>query len=376
MPDDSAIDALLAAARQRLDRVHPTDLAREIDAGALVVDTRPIEQRRRDGELPGAIVVDRNVLEWRLDPSCPHHLPEVTDVGRRIVLVCNEGFSSSLAAATLRDLGLGRATDLIGGFQAWSQVAGRHVHSERRIHLAADHTDATSDERWLASAFPFIREHLPAAPARVLELGCGPLGGFVPQLRAHGFDALGIDPQAPEGIDFQQTEFENADMSRPADVLVACASLHHVADLADVVDRIASVLAPTGALIVVEWAWERFDEETARWCFARLGPDDDNAEPGWLRRHRDDWAASGQPWDSYLAAWAEHERLHRGEVIVRTLQARFDTRLLENGPYFYADLARTTAEDEQAAIDAELIHPTCIRFIGKPKTSRAVSVLR
>jgi SAM-dependent methyltransferase len=367
MPDDSAVDALLEAARQRLDRVHPRDLAQEVDAGALVVDTRPIEQRRRDGELPGAIVVDRNVLEWRLDPSCPHHTPEVTDVGRRIILVCNEGFSSSLAAATLRDLGLERATDLIGGFQAWSQVTEGPRRSERRTHQA-DHTDATADERWLASTFPFVRQHLPASPARVLEIGCGPLGGFVPELRAHGYDALGIDPQAPEGIDFQQTEFENADISQPADVVVACASLHHVADLADVVDRIASALAPPGALIVVEWAWERFDEETARWCFARLGPDDDSAEPGWLRRHRNDWAASGQSWDSYLAGWAEHERLHRGEVIVRTLQARFDTRLLANGPYFYADLARTTADDEQAAIEAEQIQATCIRYVGQPRS--------
>ena len=365
MPDDSAIDGLLEAARQRLDRVHPTDLAREIDAGALVVDTRPIEQRRRDGELPGAIVVDRNVLEWRLDPSCPHHLPEVTDVRRRIILVCNEGFSSSLAAATLHDLGLECATDLIGGFQAWSQLAGGTGQSERRTHQA-NHTHATADERWLASTFPFIREHLPAAPARVLEIGCGPLGGFVPELRAHGYDALGIDPQAPEGIDFQQTEFEHADISQPADVVVACTSLHHMADLADVVDRIASVLAPTGALIVVEWAWERFDEETARWCFARLGPDDDSTEPGWLRRHLDDWSAAGQPWDSYLAMWAGQEGLHRGDSILQAVQARFDTHALTRGPYFFADLDGCTEAAEQDAIDTEHIQPTGIRYAGRP----------
>jgi len=93
--------------------------------GALVVDVRPVEQRERDGELPGALVVDRNVLEWRLDPSSPHRLPEADSAAdRRVILVCNEGFSSSLAAATLQQLGLFRATDLVGGYQS---LLGRSV---------------------------------------------------------------------------------------------------------------------------------------------------------------------------------------------------------------------------------------------------------
>jgi rhodanese-related sulfurtransferase len=115
----SAIDCLLAAARADLDRVQPTELAAEMTAGALVVDIRPVEQRSRDGALPGAVVIDRNVLEWRLDPSSPHHIPNANGTERRIIVVCNEGFSSSLAAATLRQLGLPNATDLVGGFQAW-----------------------------------------------------------------------------------------------------------------------------------------------------------------------------------------------------------------------------------------------------------------
>lgn len=115
----SAVDELLIRARTRLDRVTAESLAAELATGALVVDTRPVEQRGRDGTLPGAIVVDRNVLEWRLDPTSPHRLPAVTDHDQRIVIVCNEGYSSSLAAATLQDLGLHRATDLAGGYQAW-----------------------------------------------------------------------------------------------------------------------------------------------------------------------------------------------------------------------------------------------------------------
>ena len=81
------------------------------------MDIRPVEQRTRDGELPGAVVVDRNVLEWRLDPTSPHRIPEVTGPDQPIVLVCNEGYASSLAALSLQKLGLASATDLDGGFQ-------------------------------------------------------------------------------------------------------------------------------------------------------------------------------------------------------------------------------------------------------------------
>jgi rhodanese-related sulfurtransferase len=118
-----AIDQVLARARAGLDRVQVEELAAELAAGALLVDTRPVEQRDRDGELPGAVVVDRNVLEWRLDPTSPHRIPEATDRERRVIIVCNEGFSSSLAAATLRELGLVRATDLVGGYQGWLRVS-------------------------------------------------------------------------------------------------------------------------------------------------------------------------------------------------------------------------------------------------------------
>jgi rhodanese-related sulfurtransferase len=113
-----AIDSLLARARAGLDRVHVEDLDAELAAGAWLVDTRPVEQRERDGEIPGATVIDRNVLEWRLDPTSSARLPEADDPDRRVILFCNEGYSSSLAAATLRELGLRRATDLVGGYQA------------------------------------------------------------------------------------------------------------------------------------------------------------------------------------------------------------------------------------------------------------------
>ncbi len=112
-----SIDELLDEARSKLDRVSVANLDEAVAGGALLVDTRPVAQRERDGELPGAIVIDRNVLEWRLDPQSDDRIAE-TSYERRIILVCNEGYSSSLAAATLREIGLD-ATDLEGGYLAW-----------------------------------------------------------------------------------------------------------------------------------------------------------------------------------------------------------------------------------------------------------------
>ena len=125
--DMCSIEQILALARTRLDRVEPEELETERCAGALIVDIRPIEQRARDGELPGAFVIDRNVLEWRLDPACEHHIADLVQYDTRIVIVCNEGYQSSLAAALLRDVGLHRATDLVGGFQAWLRLTAHET---------------------------------------------------------------------------------------------------------------------------------------------------------------------------------------------------------------------------------------------------------
>jgi rhodanese-related sulfurtransferase len=121
----AAIDRLLARARAVIaPRPGPADLAAVRAGGGLVVDIRPVELRERDGALPGALVVDRNQLEWRLDPTCPDRLDAVTGPDQTIVLVCDEGYASSMAAATLRELGLRRATDLDGGYQAWRRSTG------------------------------------------------------------------------------------------------------------------------------------------------------------------------------------------------------------------------------------------------------------
>ncbi|MGW2483263.1 rhodanese-like domain-containing protein [Streptomyces sp. NPDC001571] len=113
------IDDLLERVRADLDRVTAQEAFAEAAGGALLVDIRYAALRERDGLIPGALVVERNELEWRLDPQGSHRAAEATGHDLRVVVVCNEGYASSLAAVSLRQLGLYRATDLIGGFQAW-----------------------------------------------------------------------------------------------------------------------------------------------------------------------------------------------------------------------------------------------------------------
>jgi rhodanese-related sulfurtransferase len=120
----SRVAEALEAARARLHRVEPDDLEAAMAAGALVVDLRPEADRQEEGALPGAVVVERIHLEWQLDPTSPDRIPEA-EPGRPVVLVCNEGYSSSLAAAGLLDLGVEGATDLVGGYRAWAARSDR-----------------------------------------------------------------------------------------------------------------------------------------------------------------------------------------------------------------------------------------------------------
>ncbi|GLU49361.1 rhodanese-like domain-containing protein [Nocardiopsis ansamitocini] len=124
----SAIDRLLDQRRAGLERLDPHEAHAAFAAGALLVDTRPVENRATEGVIPGALVIDRNVLEWRLDPTSPDRVPEADSPDLHIILFCNEGYASSLAAASLRELGLHRATDLVGGFRSWA-AAGLPVRS-------------------------------------------------------------------------------------------------------------------------------------------------------------------------------------------------------------------------------------------------------
>jgi rhodanese-related sulfurtransferase len=127
-PQVRSIDEILSEARGRLSRVTPDEAYARHRAGALLVDIRYEALRRQDGTVPGALIVERNELEWRLDPLCDHKLPQAEHHDLDVLVLCNEGYASSLAALSLQELGLRRATDVIGGFQAWA-AAGLPVEA-------------------------------------------------------------------------------------------------------------------------------------------------------------------------------------------------------------------------------------------------------
>jgi rhodanese-related sulfurtransferase len=118
-----SIDEILAAARSRLTRLTPEQAFAELSSGAVLIDIRPAWMRAADGEVPGSVVIERNHLEWRLDPESDARLDLATGYHVRPIVICQEGYTSSLAAAALQDLGLARATDVDGGYAAW-QAAG------------------------------------------------------------------------------------------------------------------------------------------------------------------------------------------------------------------------------------------------------------
>jgi SAM-dependent methyltransferase len=235
-------------------------------------------------------------------------------------------------------------------------VIGEHHHSNGDTEAA--------DRRWLAAAWPSVRDGLPEPPGRVLEIGCGRLGGFVPGLRRAGYDAVGVDPEAPTGPSYRQIQLERYDDPRPVDAVVACTSLHHVGDLDVAADRIAAALVPGGVLVVMEWALERFDEATARWCFARLPKEGES----FLHHHRDAWAASDLPWSTYLRRWAHDEHgLHSWADIEHVLASRFTADRVEDRPYFFATLG-ITAGEEEAAIRSGEIQAGAVRYLGRVRT--------
>jgi rhodanese-related sulfurtransferase len=121
-PGARPISQVLEQARSRLDRLGPAQAWAAMQAGALLVDIRPQAQRAAEGQVPGALVIERNVLEWRLDPASDARLPVAGSYDLQVIVMCSAGYTSSLAAASLQDLGLSAATDLDGGFQAWARA--------------------------------------------------------------------------------------------------------------------------------------------------------------------------------------------------------------------------------------------------------------
>ena len=137
-PVNSRVDALLEAARTRLRRLDARDVPAALERGAILVDIRPAAQRDAEGDVPGALIIERNVLEWRCDPTSDARLPQAVDDDVAWVVLCSAGYTSSLAAAALQDLGLHRATDVIGGYHALAAASvGPNSPLGRKVREAA-----------------------------------------------------------------------------------------------------------------------------------------------------------------------------------------------------------------------------------------------
>jgi SAM-dependent methyltransferase len=232
----------------------------------------------------------------------------------------------------------------------------------------------TGDEIWLAAMWPFVRGQLPGAPAAIIELGCGAAGGHVPALLAAGYQAVGVDPEAPAGDGYLAIPFEQYRPGEPVDAVLASLSLHHVADLGAVLDQVAGLLRPGGTLVVIEWGWDTLDEATARWCFGqrlRDAAEQEDEEHGtWLAHLREQWMDSGQPWPDFIRDWAQGHGLHPMTAIEAALAGRFTTLHQSRGPYYFPELAGTGPDGEQAAIDAGQIQAGCLRYAGRPARAK------
>lgn len=242
---------------------------------------------------------------------------------------------------------------------------GRDNHGGQHGHAGHQHQGGSQgDSRRIDAVWPWVRDQLDGTSGPVLEIGCGPLGGFVPALLAQGREALGVDPNAPQGAAYRRTVVEDVPEQGVFGAVVACTSLHHVPDLEALAVQLRSLLRPGGLAVVIEWAWERIDDATAEWSFARLGDSADS----WLTSHRAGWLESGLTWDEYLHRWADQDGVLPGAAVRDALARHLETVVDQDGPYFFPYLAIGAAE-EQEAIDAGVIQPVGIRWVGRAPTS-------
>lgn len=197
----------------------------------------------------------------------------------------------------------------------------------------------------------FVAAQLPAPPARVLEVGCGH-GRLARDLDARGYDVTAIDPEAPEGPIFRRTTLEELAEPGSYDAVVARCSLHHIHDLEGAVTKIASLLAPGAALVLVEFAHERLVGPTADWYLGQLAV----------------LHAAGRaeaPPRDLDGLRAEYEGLHSSDALLRAVRARFDERLLEWTPYLHGELRGVSSEAlERTLVEAGAIEPTGFRWVG------------
>jgi ubiquinone/menaquinone biosynthesis C-methylase UbiE len=224
-------------------------------------------------------------------------------------------------------------------------------------------------ERWQQRVEEFVLEQVGEPPARVLEVGCGE-GELARALARVGHLVTAIDPRAPEGPIFRRVRLEELSDPGPFDHIVASLSLHHIEDLGKALDKVANLLREGGALVVVEFAWDQFDEATAEWALERLPDVSSSRRASWLGRHCREWAREGRgeaqlPAEAYFARWASEEGFHSSQRMLAELQRRFVGRQFAWVPYLYVDLDADTSEaEESAAIEAGTINATGFRYVG------------
>ena len=204
----------------------------------------------------------------------------------------------------------------------------------------------------------FVRGHLPAQPARVLEIGCGQ-GELTTALVAAGYDALGIDPAAPIGDRFRRIRVEDLDEEDAYDAVVAARSLHPIRDLGHALDRVAALLRPGGVLVLDETGWDLIDEPTLDWLYGQrraLASAGRGEAPASLAALREEWEA-------------DHLGSHGFDALRQDLAERFEEREFAWTPFLYRLLGGVATEVlEQALIDADAIRALGFRYVGVPRS--------